>query len=583
MSALVGTIQLRQGTGSQWTTANPTLLSGEIGLETDTGCVKMGDGSTLWNAFSRYFSFGLIPDQPGRVPFIQSNGTLTHSYLYQDSSNGRIIVDEGITIVNDTTESGIGFNYGGNNLVLFAGSGIAPNITLYNDGTFKSVAMTVGGSGFQVAPDDVYIMSGNNTTFTAPNNIFSSLIASRVPYLDSSKALKSSGVTTTELSYIQGLTGPLQAQIDAIAFGLYWKPAVRFATIAGENINVSTGGLTQTLDGASRSLNDQDRILLMFQTNPVENGIWIAQAGGWVRAFDFDADSDHLAGATVAVQEGDENMDKQFVCSNDEGIVVGTDPIYFVLVGGTTYAGTTDRITVTGNIIDIGTDVVTLTDTQVLSNKFIDAPSILTALNLTYATQNKVAIIDSSYNLVSSSVSTTALGYIANLTSDAQAQIDTKLTITNIFTARQNLGMWSLYKTGSDQTTTSASAQDITGMSVTLQPGRYHVCGEIMIACDNTGGVKVGIDCPSDANVSLRVFGSTNGSSNYTFGNIATYSALSPSALCTAALNNRFALVFGEVEIVTAGIVKFQFASGTAGQTSTVYKTGSIIKIEQIS
>lgn len=41
-------IQVRKGTAAQWTSANPTLLSGEIGFETDTGKVKIGDGSTAW-------------------------------------------------------------------------------------------------------------------------------------------------------------------------------------------------------------------------------------------------------------------------------------------------------------------------------------------------------------------------------------------------------------------------------------------------------------------------------------------------------------------------------------------------------
>lgn len=43
-------IQLRRGTASEWSTANPTLASGEMGVETDTGRFKVGNGSTPWNA-----------------------------------------------------------------------------------------------------------------------------------------------------------------------------------------------------------------------------------------------------------------------------------------------------------------------------------------------------------------------------------------------------------------------------------------------------------------------------------------------------------------------------------------------------
>jgi hypothetical protein len=41
-------IQLRRGTAAEWTSANPTLAQGEIGVETDTKMFKLGDGSTAW-------------------------------------------------------------------------------------------------------------------------------------------------------------------------------------------------------------------------------------------------------------------------------------------------------------------------------------------------------------------------------------------------------------------------------------------------------------------------------------------------------------------------------------------------------
>lgn len=43
-------IQLRRGTAAQWTAANPVLASGEIGVETDTGYMKVGNGTDLWTA-----------------------------------------------------------------------------------------------------------------------------------------------------------------------------------------------------------------------------------------------------------------------------------------------------------------------------------------------------------------------------------------------------------------------------------------------------------------------------------------------------------------------------------------------------
>lgn len=48
--SVVTQIQVRRGTASQWTSANPTLASGEWGFESDTGKVKIGNGSIAWNS-----------------------------------------------------------------------------------------------------------------------------------------------------------------------------------------------------------------------------------------------------------------------------------------------------------------------------------------------------------------------------------------------------------------------------------------------------------------------------------------------------------------------------------------------------
>lgn len=43
------TLIQRNGTASEWTTKNPVLALGELGIETDTRKHKIGDGSTAWN------------------------------------------------------------------------------------------------------------------------------------------------------------------------------------------------------------------------------------------------------------------------------------------------------------------------------------------------------------------------------------------------------------------------------------------------------------------------------------------------------------------------------------------------------
>lgn len=45
-------IQWRRGTAASWTSTNPTLAAGEVGLETDTGKFKVGTGSSTWTALA---------------------------------------------------------------------------------------------------------------------------------------------------------------------------------------------------------------------------------------------------------------------------------------------------------------------------------------------------------------------------------------------------------------------------------------------------------------------------------------------------------------------------------------------------
>jgi hypothetical protein len=55
-------IQLRNDTAANWTSANPVLAQGEMGIETDTKKFKIGDGVTAWNSLA----YGLV-SIPGTI------------------------------------------------------------------------------------------------------------------------------------------------------------------------------------------------------------------------------------------------------------------------------------------------------------------------------------------------------------------------------------------------------------------------------------------------------------------------------------------------------------------------------------
>ena len=51
-------IQIRRDTAANWTSASPTLANGELGVETDTQKIKIGNGSTAWASLSYLIDVG---------------------------------------------------------------------------------------------------------------------------------------------------------------------------------------------------------------------------------------------------------------------------------------------------------------------------------------------------------------------------------------------------------------------------------------------------------------------------------------------------------------------------------------------
>lgn len=68
-------IQLRRGTASEWSAANPTLSAGELGVESDTGNLKFGDGATAWNDIDKIYKYGDTAVD-GQITIAGSSGNL---------------------------------------------------------------------------------------------------------------------------------------------------------------------------------------------------------------------------------------------------------------------------------------------------------------------------------------------------------------------------------------------------------------------------------------------------------------------------------------------------------------------------
>lgn len=92
------------------------------------------------------------------------------------------------------------------------------------------------------------------------------------------------------------------------------------------NSNIASMSGLQTIDGVS--FISDDRSLLVSQTNPIENGIWVIKVGAWERSNDM-AVGQSCVGAIVGIIEGDVYSGQIWFCNNQPGDIVGTDGITF--------------------------------------------------------------------------------------------------------------------------------------------------------------------------------------------------------------------------------------------------------------
>ena len=105
-------IQLRRDTAANWTSTNPTLASGEMGLETDTNLFKIGDGSTAWSA---------LLYQTAKITTV----TKTASATLALTDAGKVVETSVATGHNLTvpTNASVGFPVGTQILVIQVGAG----------------------------------------------------------------------------------------------------------------------------------------------------------------------------------------------------------------------------------------------------------------------------------------------------------------------------------------------------------------------------------------------------------------------------------------------------------------------------
>lgn len=218
-------VQLRRGTTTQWSTANPTLAAGELGVDTTLTKFKVGNGSTAWNSlgyatitFQGAYSAGTayypndIVTYAGAtyICILQSTGNLPTNTTYWQvvAQAGEVSLTSSQTLSNKTITSAkyvvsaLGSISGTNTLDLAAATEFTATLTGATTFAFSNAP---GAGASQV----VYLRLTNagSTTITWPAN--TKFAGGTAPTLTSSGvdllAVKYDLPTTTYQVFVIGL------------------------------------------------------------------------------------------------------------------------------------------------------------------------------------------------------------------------------------------------------------------------------------------------------------------------------------------------------------------------------------------
>jgi hypothetical protein len=118
-------IQLRRDTAAAWTSANPVLAQGELGLETDTTYYKIGNGSTAWNSLAYGSIAGTLANNSVTSAMIV-DGTIAAADLAANAVTTAQILDANVTAAKLA------------NTAVTAGSYTQANITVDEQGRLTS-------------------------------------------------------------------------------------------------------------------------------------------------------------------------------------------------------------------------------------------------------------------------------------------------------------------------------------------------------------------------------------------------------------------------------------------------------------
>ena len=222
-------------------------------------------------------------------------------------------------------------------------------------------------------------------------------------------AVQNSGTVSISGGSITGIGTPsnnsdvaIKSYVDELVAGLRTRIIAEVATTA--NVNLSNGlEAGDTIDGVT--LVAGDRVLVKDQSTATENGLYLAVSSGAAsRDPQYDTIAE-LSGGLIVVNQGSTNDNKIFLCTTDSDGSLGSTNITYTQVTPSN----------TGTVTSIGI-------TQSGSEFSISGSPVTSAGHITLDV-NRIAATKIGAN---SNGSDTEFGFLANVSSDIQTQINNK-------------------------------------------------------------------------------------------------------------------------------------------------------------
>ena len=377
--------KLRRDTAANWSSNNPTLADGELGLDKTNTYLKVGDGSTAWNALGQFTQSGeTIADTVGAM--VASNTETFITVTYDDSDN---TLDFVVPVLDED-------NLASNSATQLA---TQQSIKAYVDAqvTAQDLDLTADDSGsLSIDLDSTVLGIGGSTginTSISGNNIHIA-IDNTVATLTGSQTLASKTLTSPVIN--TGVSGSAILDEDNMATNSATQLATQQSIKAYVDAQVDTADTLAELNDTTIT-SAADGSLLLYDTG---NSVWIDNVMSGDATL---ADTGAITLATVNSNVGQFGSSTAIpiVTANAKGLVtaVSTASITTSLTVGAD-SGSNDAValasdvldfsggtgidtTVSNNDISIAIDgtVTTLIGSQTLTNKTLTSPVLNTAVS----------------------------------------------------------------------------------------------------------------------------------------------------------------------------------------------------------